>query len=124
MITTFSASSPAVIAARRVRIGLQYGNDAGFDVCLDFHMRLLVFELDDRAMTMGVAPSASRPTIIASHQVRRERMAELIMAARIIFGPAPGWKRVPPAIRRRIESCPPPVAAPTRHYRRRARLRL
>jgi len=24
-----------------------YGNNAGFDVCLDFHMRLLVFEVDD-----------------------------------------------------------------------------
>jgi hypothetical protein len=86
MISSFSASRPAVIAAHRVRIGLQYGNDAGFDVRLDFHTRLLLFELDDRAMTMGVAQSASRPTTIVSHKVRREGMAELIMAARIFSG--------------------------------------
>jgi len=67
-------------------LGLLYGNDAGFDVCLDFHMRILLFELDDRAMTIIAAPSAPMSAIIASHQERRERTAELIMAARIFSG--------------------------------------
>jgi predicted permease len=63
-----------------------YGNDAGFDVCFDFHMRLLHFEDDDRAITTSAAPSASMSAMIASHQVRRERMAELIIAAKIFSG--------------------------------------